>query len=184
MPRVKGSIMLPLVKGLRSTVKNARELLRPELHRYLDERILVTSWYPEEEHLELLRVVGGAMGIGPGGSYVPMGVVLAQFELGGVYRGSLRPGDAERTLRAFVNLWPQNHDTGAMELTERREGGDALSLADYAMPAREVCDIVTGYVIEGLRMADVKVVATHPKCRARGAAICIWDINTTKTAAP
>jgi hypothetical protein len=171
---VKGTIMQPLVRGLKAGVPDARALVPPHLHRYLEERILVSEWYPEEDHLELLQILGRATGVV---SFVPMGHVLAQFELGGVYKLALHKGDAVRTLRSWVKLWPLNHDTGALEITERR-GGATYTLTDYAIPSREICEIVTGYVTEGLRMAIEKTPrVAHSKCRTTGAAACVWEID-------
>lgn len=166
--------MLPLVKGLRASVPDARALLPASLHRYLDERIIVSEWYPEEDHLMILQVLGKATGVV---SFVPMGTYLAQFELSGVYRVALHKGDAMRTLRAFVTLWPQNHDTGSLELVDR-PGGVTYNLSDYAIPAREICEIITGYVTEGIRMSiDRTVRVAHTRCRATGAPKCVWEID-------
>lgn len=180
MARVKGSIMLPLVRGLRAGVPDARKAMPAHLHHYLDERIIVSEWYPEEDHLELLQFLGRATGVQ---SFVPMGHYLAQFELNGVYKLALHEGDAMRTLRAFVKLWPQNHDTGELELGERR-GGVKYTLTDYALPSREICEIITGYIAEGIRMSiDQTVRVAHTRCRANGAPACIWEIDLPAEAA-
>jgi hypothetical protein len=174
MARVKGVLMLPLVKSLRAGVPDARALLPPHLHRYLDERILVTEWYPAEEHLALLQCLGRAMSIT---SFIPLGYMLAQYELAGVYKAALHKGDAMRTLRAFVTLWPQNHDTGALTIAER-PGGATYTVTDLGLPAREICEVSTGYIIEGMRMAiDKTVRVAHTRCRTTGASSCVWEID-------
>ena len=181
MASVKGTIMLPLVKGIRAGVPGARSVLAPELHRYLEERIIVSEWYPEEDHLALLRVLGRAMGPN---AYLRMGHHLAQFELGGVYKLSLHAGDARRTLRAFVSLWPQNHDTGKIELSDRKDGGARYTLTEFALPAREICEVVTGYLTEAMRMCiGETVIVVHPRCRANGGPVCVWDIDLPPAAA-
>jgi hypothetical protein len=169
--------MQPLVKGLRANAKDALHRVPEELRHYLEERILVSNWYPEEDHLALLRIFGKATGLGPEGSYIPFGHFLAQFELGGVYRGSLHVGNLDRTFRAFVKLWPQNHDTGTLEFTPKRRGY-TLTLTGYALVAHEICDIVTGYMDEAVRMVGAAPAwVHHTKCRTHGAPVCVWEIT-------
>src|SRR4051812_2880421 len=105
--------MLSAVKALRSAGAMAREVLPPRFHRYLEERILVSSWYPETDLMGLLAALGKMM---PAGSdpFVFMGRTTAREHLAGIYRGHLRPGDVERTLRSGNALWRNYHDTGTL----------------------------------------------------------------------
>jgi hypothetical protein len=174
MANVKGTILLPLVKSLRAAKDDARPLLEPPLDRYLEERVLLTSWYPEEDHLHLMRALGKLMGLS---SYQPMGVALAQFELGGVYKAHLHEGDVFRTMRGFSRFWPLNHDTGEVEVTERK-GGGTVTLSGFALVAGEICQVISGYIEEAVRMsihADAQV--THVRCRANNAPRCVWEVD-------
>jgi hypothetical protein len=174
MPKVKGTILVPLVKALRARKDEARALLAPELHHYLGERVVVTGWYEEQDHLDLLRVLGRVTGLT---DYRPVGHALARFELEGVYKAQLHEGDAMRTVHGFTRFWPFNHDTGQIAVVER-PGGATVTLTGYALVAREICDIVTGFTEEAIRMAAArsgKVV--HSSCRSARAANCVWEIE-------
>src|SRR4051794_14322096 len=92
--RVKGVNMLTAVKALRSNRKRAAEILPPPLHRYLEERVLVSSWYPEEDLLALLRALGSMLPPAPD-PFAFMGRHTAREHLSGIYRGHVRPGDLE-----------------------------------------------------------------------------------------
>jgi hypothetical protein len=177
MPSVKGTILVPLIKALRARREDARAALPRELHHYLEERVLLTAWYPEHEHLTMLRVLGKLLSLN---SYVTMGTVLAQFELNGVYRAQLHEGDAMRTIRGFTQFWPINHDTGTIEIVER-DGGASVILSGYVIIAREICEIISGYVEEAVRMAIGRAPqVSHARCRANHAATCVWEIDLPK----
>jgi hypothetical protein len=174
MAKVKGTILVPLVKALRARKEEARALLAPELQHYLVDRVLVTGWYDEQDHLDLLRVLGLLMGVA---DYRPMGHALAHFELEGVYKAALHVGDAMRTVHGFTRFWPFNHDTGRVDITER-PGGATLTLTGYALVAREICDIVTGFAEEAMRMSVGRSgEVVHTRCRSTGAPICVWEIE-------
>ncbi len=174
MPSVKGTILVPLIKALRARRDEARAALPPELHHYLDERVLLTGWYPEQDHLALLRTLGKLLSLT---SYVTMGTILAQFELRGVYRAQLHEGDAMRTIRGFTQFWPINHDTGTIEVVERKTGATVI-LSGYVIVSREICEIVGGYVGEAVRMAIGRAPhVSHVRCRANHAPTCVWELE-------
>ncbi|MGH2897752.1 MAG: hypothetical protein ACRDMZ_03695, partial [Solirubrobacteraceae bacterium] len=58
MAKAKGTVVIEVVKALRANRARAAEMLPPALTRYLDERIVVASWYPLDEYLVLLRIAG------------------------------------------------------------------------------------------------------------------------------
>src|SRR4029453_12144455 len=57
MGRAKGIALLDAVKFLRARRDDAGDVLAPELHKYLDEQIGTSSWYPEEDLVALIRAV-------------------------------------------------------------------------------------------------------------------------------
>src|SRR5262249_9856269 len=154
---------------LRLRKDEALALLRPELHHYLDERIQMTGWYPEDDHVEMIRVQ--AKLLGPEGCAV-MGRDLAHIEFEGVYKAQLHEGDPLRTLQGFSAFWQRHHDTGRVEVAHH---GDVvtLTLSDYVV-AREICDIITRYLEEAVRMAGGSAKVTHVRCRALHAHSCVW----------
>src|SRR5947209_7556165 len=120
--KVKGTNMLSAVKALRMAREQARAVLPPSLHRYLDERILVSSWYPESDLMGLLSALGKLMPAGGGDPFLFMGRTTAREHLGGIYNAHVRPGDVERTLRSGTTLWRNYHDTGVLSVEVEREG--------------------------------------------------------------
>src|SRR5215475_14219948 len=111
MARVKGANVLAAVKMLRANRERAVALLPPKYHRYLDERIFVSSWYPEADQLELLRAVSFMLP-GTPDPWVTIGRIAARDDLKDLYRTLVRPGDLRDTLRMSSSLWHTFHDTG------------------------------------------------------------------------
>jgi hypothetical protein len=64
-----------------------------------------------------------------------------------------------------------------LAITER-PGGATYTVTDHGLPAREICEVSTGYIIEGVRMAiDKTVRVAHTQCRTTGASACVWEID-------
>ena len=73
MAKAKGTVMVGLVKALRRNKEKAREILPAKLFHYLDERIVVASWYPVEDYVVLLRAVGKISPSPDGNTFIEMG---------------------------------------------------------------------------------------------------------------
>ena len=54
MAKAKGTTLSGMVRFLRRHREQAKKLLAPDLHAYLDERIHESRWYPEEHLLSLV----------------------------------------------------------------------------------------------------------------------------------
>jgi hypothetical protein len=178
MAKVKGAHVINAVKVLRGHRERALAILPPPLHRYLDERILPSSWYPFEEHIELLRAIAAVLG--GGAPWVLMGRGTARMDLSGIYKGYLKSGDVPRTLQAMSAMWKSAHDTGDLSVTVVDQSHATARLRGFAPRSLEICGIATGYLIESVYMAinrDPKV--THPECRVRGSAECAWSVDWT-----
>jgi hypothetical protein len=174
---IKGTNVVNAVKILRTQRERARAALPARLHSYLEERILVSSWYPEEDQLELLRALATLMPRVPD-PFVVMGRGTARSDLTGIYKQHLRVGDVERTLVFAGALWRNAHDTG--EMSTERSGPNALivRLGDYGAVSSEMCRVCTGYFTEVVQLAeDKRAEVTHDECRVTRAAICTWRIR-------
>ncbi len=177
MARIKGINVVGAVKMLRTQRERALAILPAQLHSYLHERILVSSWYPEEDQLGLLRALASFMPRAPD-PYVVMGRGTARSDLTGIYKHQLRAGDVERTLAFAGALWRNAHDTGEMTTEHEGPGTLVVRLRDYGAVSSEMCRVLTGYFLELValaanRRADVK----HGECRAAGASICTWRVR-------
>ena len=143
--KIKGTILIEVVKYLRSRKDAARAVVPPHLHHYLTTRILSTSWHPEEDYLELMRAVVKLRGT----TDAPPGVSpweasarasnAAYFE--GPYKSLVRKGEPGRSLASLQSLWRLRHDTGEFEIALEGDHAAKLQLRDYALVAREACAI-------------------------------------------
>src|SRR5689334_143134 len=94
--RIKGTAMLHAIRALRSMGKDrARHVLPKRLHEYLDgTRVLASSWYPEEDMLDVNRALAQVMqAAAPNRSveetYVEMGRLVGRIDLAGLYSALL-----------------------------------------------------------------------------------------------
>ena len=177
VPSVKGANVLAAVKMLRANRDRAVALLPPRYHRYLDERILVSSWYPESDQLELLRAVSFLLP-GTPDPWMMLGRIAARGDLSDLYRHMVRPGDLKDALRTFSSLWRTFHDSGELKLSLEEPGCAIASLRGYAAPAREMCRVIGGYVTEVATVAAGRDIRTTKlRCVLDGAAECAWRMT-------
>jgi hypothetical protein len=171
----KGSALVGAVKFLRSRREDALRLLPPALHHYLDDRIQVSSWYPEEDLLSLVRAVAPLVPVRTGDVYETMGHAIAREHMGSTYSHLLRESDELALPRRALVLWQSMHDTGQMSLKLEDPGHARIDVIDYAMPSREICGTITGYMRETLAIAGLKdPIVMKTACRAGGKDACTW----------
>ncbi len=174
--KVKGANVLAAVKMLRKNRERAIALLPAAYHRYLDERILASSWYPEIDQLELLRAVSFMLP-GTPDPWVTIGRIAARDDLKDLYRTMVRTGDLKDTLRASSSLWHTLHDTGELKVALEAPGRVVATLRGYTL-AREMCRVIGGYVTEVVTTGGAKNVATRKtECTLDGAAQCSWRLT-------
>lgn len=179
--KVKGVNMQALVKLLRKAGREtAMKVVPPAYQHYLDERILVSSRYPEIDHLELLRAISRLMPPRPE-PWVVMGHRSAQSDLdpvNGLYKAHLRAGDPARTLQSAGALWRIYHDSGDMTVTFPSEREALLKLRNFVAPARELCRINVGYFAELVSMSGGRDARCEELgCILEGAADCGWSLR-------
>jgi hypothetical protein len=170
---VKGTSVLQLVKALRLSGKAARATLAAHLHHYLEERILVSSWYPIDDYLALLRAVMAILPRPPGSDpWELCGELAARHDLNTVYKGMVRGGSLARALKAARDLWTLYWNVGRIEL-----GGDeaeaSIDLYEFPVVSQDHCRFMSAFLREQLRLAlgrEVRVDETM--CRSRGDELC------------
>jgi hypothetical protein len=183
--RAKGSAVAGFVRFLRSNREKALALLKPELHRYLNERILLSSWYPEEDFLALLHAQARILDTPATKVYEVMGAVGARYDLTGVYKNLLRPNDPAATLANGAVVWRNYHDTG--DILSRSLGPRRIfvEVRGYPFRDREFCRLNTGYFEEALKLSGaVSVACRHVNCTARGDDFCAWDARWAMAGEP
>jgi len=180
MGKAKGTAIIYAIKVLRSNKDAARNALPEHLRWYLSERILVSSWYPEEDFLEILRALAKVIpdtGMDP---FEFMGRLSARADLTGVYAHLIRQGDPATTLRRTSITWGLYHDTGKQEVVASGDGYVVTEISGYALPSRESCGTVKGWNAELAVIAGGKnVKATHKECVLDGAKACRFKVTWT-----
>lgn len=181
MAKAKGTAILGLVRFLRRHREAAAAALPPRLLHYLDERVHVSSWYPEEDLLELARVAAPMLPPDVPEPYELMGRISARDHFEGAY-AHLFSGVSDPLAipaRAFA-LWASMHDSGRLETAVEPPDAVRVELVDFALPSREMCAIVGGYVAETLRVVGFGAPqAQKLSCRLDGAPRCAWRCRFT-----
>ena len=168
--------MVGLVKALRAQRKRALEMAPPHLCHYFDDRLLVGSWYPEEDFRDLTLLLGRLTAPSVQGNVWRMiGTLGAQRDFAGIYAAMIRKGQPEWTLRFFPDGWRQYRDSGRLVLEELREGFAVMTLHEYPVMCRALADVNAGYFEAALTVAgavDARVdVVTHDSSSAR------WELS-------
>src|SRR5262245_21966174 len=98
MGKIKGSVVLSAVKVLRMQKDDAKKALEPALHHYLQERIVVAAWYPEDDFLALVVACSTIYPAERETIFEKMGSATARyhFDAGGLYANLLGRDTAQR----------------------------------------------------------------------------------------
>jgi len=140
MPNAKGTVVVEAVKALLTHGDRARVYLPPKLFPYLEQRIVLASWYPLEDYAELLRTLA-KVGAGRENPCERMGRDAARAHMDGTYSRFRKSADR----RAAFTLLGSMYDSGEMRVVEREAGRAVMDLVAFALPTREICDTFTGY---------------------------------------
>ena len=174
MANAKGTVLVGLVKLLRKNKERAREVLPPRLTHYLEERVVLASWYPLEDYIELTRAAAKVIPNAGPDVFEMMGRVSARDHMEGTYSRLKRGVNRQAAHTLLSSLY----DTGEMKVLDRAPGRAVIAFERFAIPAREVCENFTGYHAERMTIQGFKDVRVkHTSCRAQGALACVWDIT-------
>jgi hypothetical protein len=174
--RIKGSAFVGVVKVLRMAKEEGRRATPPELQHYLTARILLSSWYPERDAVELIRAMTRIWQPKSGRDpWEEVGrVVVAEFA-SGAYKGLFRVGDPLGTLRNYPLQWKLRHDTGEMTIVPEGEGRARVELVDYDLPSPDYCRSLGGSMLGLLEIAGAEGIAVEKShCTANGDPSCVW----------
>ena len=175
---VRGSILVRVVKILRSRRERARSLVPHQLHKYLSERINFVDWYPAEDYFELLRSCVLVLVEEGSCTYEDVGATAAEEDMNGVYRSLLRSGDVGRTLSSFATLWRNQYAFGG--LNARLDSGSSaiVTLTEPAFSRRQLCPTVYGYIKRAIALAGgTNIRLQHTICVLTGGTKCEWRVS-------
>jgi len=171
--RAKGTVVVGLVKALRRHKDKSRTVLPERLVKYLDERIVVASWYPLEDYVGLLKAVGKVLPNADYNVYVEMGRAAARDHMEGTYSRLKKTVNRQAAFTLLTSMY----DTGEMKVLERAPGRALVEWTGFALPTREVCETFTGYQAQRMEMQGFEeVTVRHTRCRADGGTSCRWEL--------
>ena len=162
------------MKALQAHGERAASIVPAKLAHYLDERIVLASWYPLEDYAELLRALMKAAG---GGRVNPC-EKMGRDARARTWRAPTAASARARTARPRSRSCPPCTTRGELRVVERETGRAVVEFLNFAQPTREICDTFTGYQAERmviLGFEDVQV--KHTKCRVIGAVSCVWELS-------
>ena len=174
MGNAKGTIVVEAVKALLPHRERVLPSLSAKIAAYLDQRIVLASWYPLEDYAELLRAVMRFAGTGRVNPCDKMGRDAARAHMEGTYSRFNKQADR----KAAFTLMSSMYDTGEMRVVEREAGRAVMELVNFALPTREICDTFTGYQTERMALLGFEdATCKHTRCRVVGAPSCIWELT-------
>ncbi len=159
-PQVKGSNVRLAVKALRANRDRVASHLPPHLQRYLVERILPGSWYPEADQQELLGILCTILPVPPPERWRFIGREAADDHANGLYAGLVSRGPAG-FFSVFASLWRLLHTTGEWQVESLGPTSVRASLSDFAVGMPEYGPLMEGYlsrVLERCGAGGVTVV--------------------------
>lgn len=174
MGNAKGSAVLAAVKLLRSRRDEAATLVPDGLRRYLDERIVLGAWYPEEDLIGLFSACAPLLSAPRDQVFEVMGALAAGTHLEGVYSDLLLRGALSRAR----SLWRTQHDSGALSITKETPTSATYELVGWEHSSPQYCRILGGYFAELHRLSGaVRPSFLHTACRSLGASHCVWLVR-------
>jgi hypothetical protein len=155
--RVKGVNLVGLVRMCK-VYRRQQPLagLSPETLALIEERILVSSWYPLVQHLEILRFAyQHMMGANPDNA-IAMGLAGGKEIWTTAHRGVVGERDTVRALRSMAPAWHTYFDFGSLDVSIADEHCARFTVRGYPdVPAEH------GMTIAGWHLAAAHVTG-HP----------------------
>jgi len=163
MANAKGINFVDMVKFLRSQRAAALELMPESLRHYLDERINLAAWYPEEDMIGLVRVLARLMPKSDEDPLVLIGRINARQHVKGAYSHLFNSSDLATLPRRAIALWKSMHDSGDFRVV-MGDGEATAEIAGYAYPSPEMCVMTRPYLEELFRASGIEKI--HVEKRA------------------
>jgi hypothetical protein len=155
--------MVLLVKMLRAARK-AGQLpnIGDDITALLDERVIITAWYPFEHFSKLLILAHQQLTDRSDEAARKMGDMAASEMLLGLHRSFLSTDEPARTLTALERLWGRYFDFGKLTVHPEVSGARVV-IAGYENMARAHGNLLVGWARTAVTLsgADVNVAAVR-----------------------
>jgi hypothetical protein len=144
---------------------------------------IAINWHPHEELAEFLGVADRIFGHGDGVIAEAIGASAARANLRHLaLRLAFFLARPPFLMRRVAGVWRQFNEEGEMLVQSFRDGAMDAELVEISRPEWIICCSVTGWLYEaGVATGMKQLVATHPECRARAGARCIWHLRWNAT---
>jgi hypothetical protein len=181
--KVKAQALLNAVRFLdeeygQSTLRDIIQQCSPEVReRYVSA--IAINWHPVEELVELVRVSARVLGKDETKMAELIGAAGARANMKGIFiRFTFWVANPEYLMKRIAALWRQFNDQGEMKVLQVADTRLVLEVAGIREPSWLFCSTITGWCREVSSAMGVSgASATHPECRSKGDARCVWDVR-------
>ncbi|MCG8588760.1 MAG: DUF2378 family protein [Proteobacteria bacterium] len=180
MAEIRGTVVIDLVKILRSQPERARQVLPAHHHELLEpgKRVSQVRWMPLNDCAELMRAAAQLVPTPTGEDVLEaMGGTAANIHLRGeVFSGVLKQGDPLATLERGAMIWSEHQRPGRMHVESQGPTSARLVLEGWDPEQDEFCRSMTGFLRGLLTLAEVRGAEVRmAHCHAHGDNQCSWE---------
>lgn len=177
-PRVKGIAIKGAVDALNVSRELALELLPERLKHYLDETLLVSGWYPEEDHYGLLLVIAKIYYREGKDVWFWIGRRAARHDLTRLYQAMVQIGRPFNTMRRFPKIWRLYRTAGYLKVQTIGSTKGVVRLYDYPFMTPDTSRLMAGYLAETIQLSGGVNVLVNPTARGHSVgAPTIWTVS-------
>jgi hypothetical protein len=139
---------------------------------------LAIQWYPLAAFPRLLRAMEAELGRGDLSLVTERGTWAAMQDMRTVHKVLLKLVTPQWVIEKGMKLWPNFHTSGRWESKRQGDQGARAVLHDLGVVDEAMCATLKGWMIGLLQLAGIKKpMVDHAECRARGAALCVYQIS-------
>ena len=140
---------------------------------------IVINWHPVEEFVEFLEVAERLHGRSDGKLAERVGAAGARENLrGAMVRAAAYIANPEFMIKRVASLWSQFNDEGTMEIIRFDPEQMQVEVKGLTKTHALFCATLTGWMAEvALHFGWKSASARHVRCRAKGEARCLWELQ-------
>ncbi|MEM8993160.1 MAG: DUF2378 family protein [Acidobacteriota bacterium] len=177
MAKIKGTGVVSVVRLLRDRRDHVEPILAADLRPYLDQQVLVASWYPESDFLGLLRAMAHFTPKSGGDSWLWLGGHCAQVDLVEVYASMVQRGNIWGTLERFPRLWRLYHDSGKADVGMVKAKEARVFVRDFAFADEDFCRFLSGYLDRMLQLAGAQKIEVRAMRLGGVGRAATWNVR-------
>ncbi|MCB9592453.1 MAG: serine/threonine protein kinase [Sandaracinaceae bacterium] len=156
--RAKGTSFVQMIKTVKVALRGGLQLPITDADRaWLDQRVIVSDWYPFERFEWLIALVHAHLMGGTDGAGVKMGRMAAEHLLQGVHSGFVKPGNVQRSLQSLPNAWTRYFDFATVTVTSTGAEQVTVRVTDYEHMSRVHELMLLGWALELVSLAGGEV---------------------------